>query len=224
MKKIFAMCFALLFSATLFAQDEEEDELDTTFRFVYADSTEVPNGAVLNLTQLGEDITGTQCIPSGLYSENTTNSTENIRINLDIQSITEGSAIQFCALMACSNYEAVGTAYKGGLMTPNKIDDLMFEWFPKGALNDEPVEYGNAVAVLMIEHMDASGKFVLGEGPSITVNFIYADPTGINNVDAQNGRMVVARYNANGQQLTALQKGLNILKYADGTSTKILVK
>ena len=36
--------------------------------------------------------------------------------------------------------------------------------------------------------------------------------------------VVVARYNADGQQINAAQKGLNILKMSDGTVHKVLVK
>ncbi|MGI6222641.1 MAG: Omp28-related outer membrane protein [Prevotella sp.] len=51
------------------------------------------------------------------------------------------------------------------------------------------------------------------------------DPTGIQSVttDAASNT-VVARYNAAGQQINGPQKGINIIKYADGTSKKVIVK
>lgn len=53
-----------------------------------------------------------------------------------------------------------------------------------------------------------------------------SDPTGINNIaaDTTGGSEVVARYTANGKQITAPVKGLNILKLANGKTVKVMVK
>lgn len=50
----------------------------------------------------------------------------------------------------------------------------------------------------------------------------FADPTAINNATVQN--VVKGIYTVNGTKLNALQKGLNIVKFADGTVQKVLVK
>lgn len=50
----------------------------------------------------------------------------------------------------------------------------------------------------------------------------FADPTAINNATVQNA--VKGIYTVNGTKLNALQKGLNIVKFADGTVQKVLVK
>lgn len=54
------------------------------------------------------------------------------------------------------------------------------------------------------------------------------DPTGIESVEAepteQKPVTVIARYNMNGQQISAPQKGINILRMSDGTVKKVLVK
>lgn len=50
----------------------------------------------------------------------------------------------------------------------------------------------------------------------------FADPTAINNATVQNA--VKGIYTVNGTKLNALQKGLNIVKFADGTVQKMLVK
>lgn len=230
MKKIImAMSLALLCAAPLFAQDEEEGEgLDKTFIFVKADGTEVPDGAVLNLTDLEESPFGDMQINSGLYVKNTSSTSENINVTLNISSITPKSKIQFCVLMSCTKYGEPGSYVKSGILRADYTNDLQLEWLP-GEEEDEATGetkylYGSGNATLMIEHMDAAGKYVVGTGPTVTLNFTYADPTGIKDVDAKAAKTIVARYNANGQLLTAPQKGLNIVKYADGTSAKVLVK
>lgn len=50
----------------------------------------------------------------------------------------------------------------------------------------------------------------------------FADPTAINKATVQNA--VKGIYTVNGTKLNALQKGLNIVKFADGTVQKVLVK
>lgn len=50
----------------------------------------------------------------------------------------------------------------------------------------------------------------------------FADPTAINNATVQNA--VKGIYTVNGTKLNALHKGLNIVKFADGTVQKVLVK
>lgn len=227
MKKFFTLCLALLVSASLFAQ-EEEDQLDRTFRFIDKNGTEVPDGSVLNLTDLEESIFGGTEINSGLYIENTSSTSEYANVTLNISSITAKSTIQFCLLMSCNNYTEPGSYLKSGILPAGSKNDLQLEWSPADEEDEVTGEikhlYGSCSATLMIEHMDASGKFVEGTGPTITLNFTYADPAGIKDVDAKAAKSIVARYNANGQLLTAPQKGLNIVKYADGTSAKVLVK
>ncbi len=61
-------------------------------------------------------------------------------------------------------------------------------------------------------------------GSTITV-FYTTDPgaTGIDGVTAVDDNKEVARYTIDGQLLSAPQKGINIVKYADGTTKKVLV-
>jgi hypothetical protein len=55
-------------------------------------------------------------------------------------------------------------------------------------------------------------------------NIVEYDVTGIDNPDTDNGATETARYSANGQQVTAPVKGLNIVKYSDGSTRKVVVK
>lgn len=52
------------------------------------------------------------------------------------------------------------------------------------------------------------------------------DPTGVSEVKTNDGKeaVEVARYNAAGQQINGQQSGLNIVKYSDGTTRKVVVK
>lgn len=52
----------------------------------------------------------------------------------------------------------------------------------------------------------------------------YLTDTGINGVATSTSRKVVGYYTVNGQRLNAPQKGLNIVRYSDGTTEKRMVK
>lgn len=54
------------------------------------------------------------------------------------------------------------------------------------------------------------------------IEIVAADIDGVRSDDA--GAAEVARYNVNGQRIDAPQKGLNIVKLADGTIRKVMVK
>lgn len=61
---------------------------------------------------------------------------------------------------------------------------------------------------------------ILYYGPKVV------DPTGIDTLKSEitNNGKVVGRYNLNGQAVNAAQKGVQILKYADGTVKKVVIK
>ena len=50
------------------------------------------------------------------------------------------------------------------------------------------------------------------------------DPTGIDNVTTSSNAKEVSRYSANGQRLSAPAKGLNLVKYSDGSVKKVAVQ
>ena len=55
-------------------------------------------------------------------------------------------------------------------------------------------------------------------------NIVEFDPTGINNVITSNDAKELSRYLINGQRLSAPAKGLNIVKYSDGSVKKVAVQ
>ena len=55
-------------------------------------------------------------------------------------------------------------------------------------------------------------------------NIVEFDPTGINNVITSNDAKELSRYSVNGQRLSAPTKGLNLVKYSDGSVKKVAVQ
>lgn len=219
MKKLYALCFALLCCGALFAQDEE---IDYSLRFVDAAGTDYPDGSELTLTTLTIDDFLGSFISSGLYVENTTSSAKKEALTMEVLNLSENSNVQFCAAGNCNDYDAIGTYTKYATVIANDKDDLMLEWFPVHD-DDDNLQSGESSVTLMIELMDQGGKLFEAQGPTITVHFKF-DATGIQSVADKTAKRVVARYNAGGQLIQGAQKGLNILQYEDGTTAKVLVK
>ena len=55
-------------------------------------------------------------------------------------------------------------------------------------------------------------------------NIVEYDPTGINSVNVSSDTKEVSRYSMDGQLLSAPTKGVNIVKYSDGSVKKVTVK
>ena len=55
-------------------------------------------------------------------------------------------------------------------------------------------------------------------------NIVEYDPTGIDRVTTSNDTKELSRYSVNGQRLSAPAKGLNIVKYSDGSVKKVVVQ
>ena len=55
-------------------------------------------------------------------------------------------------------------------------------------------------------------------------NIVEFEATGINNVVTSNDAKELSRYSVNGQRLSAPTKGLNIVKYSDGSVKKVVVQ
>lgn len=65
---------------------------------------------------------------------------------------------------------------------------------------------------------------VKGDDVSEVVSFHYYTSTGINSAETTANKVPVAYYTPNGQRLLRPQKGINIVRYTDGTSRKVMVK
>ena len=55
-------------------------------------------------------------------------------------------------------------------------------------------------------------------------NIVEFEATGINNVITSNDAKELSRYSLNGQRLSAPTKGLNLVKYSDGSVKKVAVQ
>lgn len=223
-KSLLLFVFSILFCNAATAQ------VDNTLQFVDASGNVVEDGATVNGVVEYVDL-GYYQVSTGLYVKNNASTAVGINSELQISRIDNGS-FNFCFPGGCvPNTNTPGT-YKGIVteIAANGQMSVISEWTP--ASNES---YGQCVATFKLHVMDIEtveteyGPIVSyvfrAYGPSVTVNFVYDETSaGINDVDATADNRIVACYTLDGRRLSAPQKGINIVKYENGKTAKILVK
>lgn len=216
MKKLFTLCIALLFSCV--AMNAQN------FIFVDGDGNTIENGATLTMDQVSykEDFVfnpdGSYEIQvpmislSGVYIKNNSAESQSCKVTYNVTALPNGSFAACCAGI-CSNLDSEGTIEKNANADAGKTIDISTdtEWVPVAA--------GTTTVKI-----SAQGSKSMLPDSEITINFIYDGTASIDGIQNNADNKVVARYSINGQLLDAPQKGINILKYADGRIEKVIVK
>lgn len=217
MKKLFTLCIALLFSCV--AMNAQN------FIFVDGEGNTIENGATLTMDQVSykEDfvfnpdgsyeIIQVPMIPlSGVYIKNNSSESQSCKVTYNVTALPNGTFAACCA-GNCSNLDSEGTIEKNANADAGKTIDISTgtEWVPVAA--------GTTTVKI-----SAQGSKSMLPDSEITINFIYDGTASIDGIQNNADNKVVARYSINGQLLDAPQKGVNILKYADGRIEKVIVK
>lgn len=217
MKKLFTLCIALLFSCV--AMNAQN------FIFVDGDGNTIENGATLTMDHVSykEDfvfnpdgsyeIIQVPMIPlRGVYIKNNSAESQSCKVTYNVTALPNGSFAACCA-GNCLNLDSEGTIEKNANADAGKTIDISTdtEWVPVAA--------GTTTVKI-----SAQGSKSMLPDSEITINFIYDGTASIDGIQNNADNKVVARYSINGQLLDAPQKGINILKYADGRIEKVIVK
>lgn len=217
MKKLFTLCIALLFSCV--AMNAQN------FIFVDGDGNTIENGATLTMDQVSykkgfvfypdgsyETIQVPMISLSGVYIKNNSAESQSCKVTYNVTALPNGSFAACCA-GNCLNLDSEGTIEKNANADAGKTIDISTgtEWVPVAA--------GTTTVKI-----SAQGSKSMLPDSEITINFIYDGTASIDGIQNNADNKVVARYSINGQLLDAPQKGINILKYADGRIEKVIVK
>ena len=217
MKKLFTLCIALLFSCV--AMNAQ------SFIFVDGDGNTIENGATLTMDKIGYkkdfifnpdgsyEVIQVPMIPlSGVYIKNNSSETLSCKVTYNVTALPNGTFAACCA-GNCSNLDSEGTIEKNANADAGKTIDISTdtEWIPVAA--------GTTTVKI-----SAQGSKSMLPDSEITINFIYDGTASVDGIQNNADNKVVARYSINGQLLDAPQKGVNILKYADGRIEKVIVK
>ncbi len=199
--------------------------------FTNGDGGEVlADGATITANHVVEDeLDGTLIIHSGLFVKNTGSAAQQLSVETVVESLPYGT-VQICFPSTCNSLKTTGTYDTSkGTVGVGASKDLQTEWL----LGDGSVAYNKAKVTYKIKLYTMSivngfpNYSFSGYGPSVTVVYDYADPAGIDGVEAEKEVLSVAYYSVLGQKMP-VAKGLCIKKttYADGTHkcVKVVVK
>lgn len=211
---------AMLCLGTVNVAAQDEEELDESFIFVDKEGNEIADGSTV--TFVGgkpNPITGKIQVDVEVSVKNTLPSAEYCSLHIVTKSLPSGS-IESCFPINCTSNIPADYESDSGLLFSGETRGLITEWIV------EDGNYGTATLTLQLRHMEKFNKeyIPVGEGPTINVNLIYADPAAIDGIEGNDNTRIVARYNANGQIVKSPVKGVNILKLSNGKVVKVIEK
>lgn len=216
MKKL-SILFLALFMALM-----AKAQVDETFQFVDPSGQVLPHNSIVDvITSIPDDFDGMKMIVP-LSVKNMSDATAYVRVVYEITSIDNGG-FQICFPVTCNLQRSVGTyETASGPMDGGQVKDLQSEWLP--------TTNGKCTVVLRLELMQLTGQFPkqsfdkLADGPQITVKFNNYATNGIAPVSTQSSVATAYRYMLDGRRLMSAQRGLNMVRMADGTVRKVFVR
>lgn len=223
MKRFFTLLVSVFaLTATGWAQDEGED-LDQTFVFVDDQGNIVPDGSVITVAAINDE--GQMVVP--LKVKNVEGDGAAVSMYETIDALPNGGW-QTCAFGNCMTLSATGYSAKN-IISGTDASDIQTEWMP------EQGKYATWTATLQIHvfniitktvfgmKQEVAGEEIIGYGPKVTVNFVYnSESAHISSTAADH--QPKEYFNVRGQRIDGPQKGLNIIRLANGKTIKTINK
>lgn len=216
MKKLFTLFFSILAGTTaMLAQS------GVVFVDAAEGGNEVADGSTITVSNYENGQ-----ISSGLYVSNTTSEGKYVSVGFEIKEPFTGGH-QICFPMNCTNQSASGPyETKQGAIKANETKDLQAEWIP--------TTYGTCTVTYTIKYYTLGGSFpnytynYEGDGATVTVKYVYNDPSGVNSATASSQIRSVEYYDLAGQKVSKPKKGVFLKRtvYATGKATtrKVVLK
>lgn len=231
-KHLLTLALGLLMTTGAFAQVE----------FVDADKNVIPDGStvVRNTVEKPVPVLEMYQIPSGISAKNTSaSSVANVKIQVNVTDLPFGQLV-LCFPGTCwvnigdftgtypthkptqANLAAEGpwTSPTAGTLAAGASESLQTEWVISRL---QVVQWDGSIG-----GFTATYSLVVNDQKVRTIKVYYTtdqNASGIAGVKANDSKKtIVARFNAAGQQVSASHKGLTLVKYADGTTKKVIIK
>ena len=223
MKKLFTFCLSLIFGGVAFTAQAQTNDPAEWYKFVDKDGAVIQDGAELTFsevefipTAMGDGITShasVKFMPEERHDS-------NVSVRYTIQSISGAQVYGFqcCFGGSCTAQNQTGTWETQQTMGYVGWSSLLQDEF----LLLDATAPAEAVVELQILCYSDAGE-LLAEGDKVTMRYTTTT-TGIDGVEAAGSNEEVARYTLDGRKLSAPQKGVNIVKYADGSTKKVVVE
>lgn len=222
----------LLFVAAMLVGGAANAQIDNTLQFVDASGNVIEDGATVNGEVEYIDAGaygGYYQVNSGLYVKNNSSEPVGASAEVDVTRMDNGS-LSCCFPSQCDAIYDVGSIETtAGTMNSGELKPFQTEWIPSDATS-----YGQCIATFRLILRESSvndwglpvAGDVIAQGPSVTVNFVFDEESaGIAGVETVEDNEPVGYYTLDGQKLSAPRKGtVNIVKYANGKTSKIVVK
>lgn len=251
MNKILVVCLCLMALTCPDAQAQSDDAATDALQFVLRNGDVVPDGSVLVIETMEEDPFGGALMPSGLYVRNNAEEDVVASIEVSISSI-DGGVLQCCFPQNCQSYVATGTyeTPSGTVAANTQRKNLQTEWvMPSATYEGEATarlrikiyrqiaDVSQSVSGTFQPASDASQLVFVGYGPTVNICFsspaltaihsaTYADTSADTTSDAKSSPSaspsLTGIYSLSGRRLSAPQKGINIFRYSDGTTRKVV--
>lgn len=175
--------------------------------FVDAEGKELANGATITMDKAEmNDFDELEVLLEGVSIKNTSSSAQTFTMDAVVSALPSGS-LNCCFGTTCRNATEPKTINLTGLKiaanTTTKI--INTEWIT------EEGKYGTCKV-----------QFKLSTGNTLNVEFVYADPSNVSGVAAS--QKIKAIYDMTGKQVKSLQRGINLVRYADGSVKKRVVR
>lgn len=234
MKKLFTLCLSFLLGGLAF-NAQAQDAIDNVFQFTDEDTYEViPDGSYIVRNTIEQIPGGSSLILGKLYITEINDVAEKMYLYIvtnvktyeglespDPSNPERAGRFQICFPDGCQAFQGVGTQ-----TSPVKevLENIKGDFSLNTELQLAATDRGECEVTYQVfrcSDMDGSNPV---PGSKITVLYTVNQDTGISGVTTTESREVVARYTLDGQLLSAPQKGINIVKYADGRTEKVLVK
>ena len=223
MKRFFTLLVSVFaLTSTGWAQDGGED-LDQTFVFVDDQGNIVPDGSVITVAAINDE--GQMVVP--LKVKNVEGDGAAVSMYETIDALPNGGW-QTCAFGNCMTLSATGYSAKN-IISGTDASDIQTEWMP------EQGKYATWSATLQIHvfniitktvfgmKQEVAGEEIIGYGPKVTVNFVYnSESAHISGTAADH--QPKEYFNVRGQRIDGPQKGLNIIRLANGKTIKTINK
>lgn len=208
MKKIFTLIAMAMMAIAMHAQSND-------LQFCYADGTVVPSGSVVVINTPDPELLADDEVKfeSGMYIKNTTSGAVNATLSFKVTEISAESELSVCLGTQCQMYHSTGNydiknvSLKGG-----SINNMQCHWSPAIDWDTEEYAYGSSSA----EYTLKSGSTACS---TITIKFVYADPTSISTVSKK--ATVAKTFDITGRQTTS-GNGILIQKMSDGSVRKVV--
>ncbi len=220
MKKITLMCFMML---GMLSSAVAQTETDNSLTFLDKNNKEVKDGSTITINTVSTSNLGEEQMEIELSLQNKSATDLTVQLTADLTEMPSNTAFQSCAFGNCDiANNAMVKAFPAGKLGKSSIEALATEWLPNEVKN---VSWTCRLSADIMEGDIQSGNLKLKtHGPKINVVFKHGNPTGIDTTMDEDATKEVARYTADGQRVSQPVKGINIIRQADGSIVKQLIK